>query len=217
MKLAWTGSGVSYQGKYYSFAHPPKLTLVPKPLQTPYPPIRVAITSVDSYSAMGRLGYPIFIALRYNTVSELAGLIRSYREAYRSAGHPGNGEVYLRVPVYIADTYEQARDEPEESFMHLFRLVGERFGDSATRSGARAVEQRAEVGNRLQTITYQEALQEKVIVGTPTMVVDRLQALRDELTLDGIAAELNSGSLIPHERVMKALRLFCEQVMPRFK
>jgi alkanesulfonate monooxygenase SsuD/methylene tetrahydromethanopterin reductase-like flavin-dependent oxidoreductase (luciferase family) len=217
MKLAWSGSGLSYQGKYYSFAHPPKLTIVPRPVQKPYPPLRVAITSVDSYAAMGRLGYPIFIALRYNTAAELAALVRTYREAYRSAGHPGDGAVYLRVPVYVADTYQQARNEPEESFMHLLRLVGERFGDSANRSGARAIEQRADVGNRLQSITYEEALQEKVIVGTPPMVVDRLMALRDQITLDGIAAELNSGSLIPHERVMKALRLFCHEVMPHFK
>jgi alkanesulfonate monooxygenase SsuD/methylene tetrahydromethanopterin reductase-like flavin-dependent oxidoreductase (luciferase family) len=217
MKRAWTGQGLAYEGKYYSFAHPPKLTLVPKPLQKPYPPLRVAITSIDSYAAMGRLGYPIFLALRYNTVAELASLIRSYREAYRSAGHPGQGEVYLRVPVYVADTCQQACDEAEESFMHLLRMVGERFGDSAKRSGAREIEQRADVGNRLQTITYEEALREKLVVGTPAMVIDRLRALADELTLDGVAAELNSGSLIPHERVMKALRLFCDEVMPRFK
>jgi alkanesulfonate monooxygenase SsuD/methylene tetrahydromethanopterin reductase-like flavin-dependent oxidoreductase (luciferase family) len=217
MKRVWSGAGLSYEGKYYSFAHPPKLTLVPKPLQKPHPPIRVAITSVDSYAAMGRLGYPIFIALRYNTVAELSELIRSYRDAYRAAGHPGKGAVYLRVPVYIADTPQQARDEAEESFMHLLRLVGERFGDSAKRSGARDIEQRADVGNRLQTITYDEALKEKLIVGTPPMVADRLRLLQEELTLDGVAAELNSGSLIPQERVMKALRLLCDEVMPRFR
>jgi len=46
---------------------------------------------------------------------------------------------------------------------------------------------------------------------------DRLLALKEQLTFDGILAELNSGSLIPHERVMNALRLLCEEVMPRFK
>lgn len=217
IKLAWTGSGLSYRGKYYSFEHPAKLTVVPKPLQRPHPPIRVAITSVDSYRAMGRSGYPIFVALRYNSLSELAELIRSYREAYRSAGHPGDGAVYLRVPVYVAETYEQARDEPEESIMRLLRLVGERFGDSAKRTGTGEIEQRTEIGERLQDITYEQVLREKVVVGTPAMVADRLQALKEQLALDGIAGELNSGSLIPHERVMKALRLFCEQVIPRFR
>ena len=35
--------------------------------------------------------------------------------------------------------------------------------------------------------------------------------------LDGILAELNPGSLIPHPRVMTALRLLCERVIPAFK
>jgi alkanesulfonate monooxygenase SsuD/methylene tetrahydromethanopterin reductase-like flavin-dependent oxidoreductase (luciferase family) len=56
-----------------------------------------------------------------------------------------------------------------------------------------------------------------MIVGTPDRVIDRLEGLEEELGLDGILAELNPGSLIPHERVMTALRLLCLEVMPRFK
>ena len=48
-------------------------------------------------------------------------------------------------------------------------------------------------------------------------MIDRLQEVREVLGLDGILAELNPGSLIPHERVMTALRLLCQEVMPRFK
>ena len=69
-----------------------------------------------------------------------------YREAYRAAGHPGEGEVYLRVPVYIAETEERARREPEESVMHLFRTIGGQLEASANLSGARAIEERAERG-----------------------------------------------------------------------
>jgi hypothetical protein len=60
-------------------------------------------------------------------------------------------------------------------------------------------------------------LRERMIVGTPASVVDRLQEVREVLGLDGILAELNPGSLIPHEQVMTALRLLCQEVMPRFK
>jgi hypothetical protein len=43
-----------------------------------------------------------------------------------------------------------------------------------------------------------------------------LRAIRDELGLDGILAELNCGGLIPHARVVNSLRLLCQEVMPRF-
>ncbi len=209
----WTQYKFSYEGTYHSFHD---VCCVPKPYQKPHPPIRVAATSPDTFPGIGKLGYPIFVAVRLGTLSELGPNIQSYREAYKAAGHPGEGQVFLRVPVYVADTYEQARSEPEQSIMNFYRFLGGALEDSATRAGVRAIENRAERGQRLQSITYDEALRDKLIVGTPEMVTDRIQELKAELGLNGVLAELNCGSLIPHERVMKSLQLLCEKVMPQF-
>jgi alkanesulfonate monooxygenase SsuD/methylene tetrahydromethanopterin reductase-like flavin-dependent oxidoreductase (luciferase family) len=214
IKRAWVEPSFSYDGKYYNFQN---VHMVPKPYQQPCPEVRIAVNSPDTFAHVGTQGYPIFVAVRIGTLSELAPNIRAYREAYRAAGHPGKGKVYLRLPVYIADTERQAQDEPEESIMHFYRWLGDQLENSATRPGARAIEQRAERGQRLQTMTYEEALRDKVVAGTPGRVADRLHALREELGLDGILAELNCGSLIPHDRVMRALKLLCHEVMPRFR
>jgi alkanesulfonate monooxygenase SsuD/methylene tetrahydromethanopterin reductase-like flavin-dependent oxidoreductase (luciferase family) len=213
VKGAWTEESFSYRGKYFSCE---EVALVPKPRQKPWPPIRIAATSSDTYGQIGTMGHAIFVAARIGTLSELAPLVRAYRDAYRAAGHGGTGEVYLRVPVYIAETEERARREPEQSVMHLFRTIGGRLEASASLAGARAIEQRAERGQRLLTVAYDDALRDKMIVGTPDQVVEKLQRLREEIGLDGILAELNPGSLIPHPMVMNALRLLCQEVMPRF-
>ena len=213
IKKAWTEPTFSYAGNYYNFQN---VHLVPKPYCKPHPPIRVAANSPDTFPAMGEQGYPIFVAVRLGTLSELTHHIHAYRDAYRAAGHPGAAQVFLRLPVYVADTIEQAITEPEQSIMHFYRYLGEQLEDSAARSGARAIEQRAERGQRLRTLTYDEARRDKIVVGTPEMVVERLQALREELGFTGILAELNCGSLIPHTRVMRCLQLLCEKVMPAF-
>ncbi len=214
VRRAWTQERFSFDGQFYKFDN---VWLVPKPYQTPHPEIRIAATSPDTYPAIGKLGYPIFCAVRLGTLSELAPNLRAYREAYAAAGHPGRGQVFLRVPVYVAETEARARAEPQESIMHFYRYLGAQLTDSANRAGARAIEQRAERGQRLQTIDYDEVLREKIIVGTPRMVADRLAALREELGLDGILAELNCGSRIPHAQVLRSLELLCQEVMPKFR
>jgi len=214
VKRAFTEERFSHKGKYFTYDN---VRLAPKPVQTPWPEIRVAAASPDTYEEVGMLGHPIFIAARTGDLSELAPLVKTYRAAWAKAGHPGRGEVFLRVPVYVAATEEAAREEPRESILHLLRYIGDRLTASATASGARAIENRAARGAKMQSIDYEEVVRERMIVGTPASVIDKLQKVREELGLDGILAELNPGSLIPHERVMTALRLLCEEVMPRFK
>jgi alkanesulfonate monooxygenase SsuD/methylene tetrahydromethanopterin reductase-like flavin-dependent oxidoreductase (luciferase family) len=214
LERAWSQPQCSYEGRYYSFKN---IAIVPKPFQKPYPPIRIAAASPDTYPAVGARGLPIFLNARYGSFSEFVPAIRSYQEAYRTAGHAGSGQVYLRVPTYLAETEERARSEPKESVMHFYREQAERLRDSLSRAGTRAVEGRADRLKRIENLTYEEALTGQVLIGTPETVAARLRELQQELGIDGILAELNCGGLIPHRQAMTALRLLCEEVMPRFR
>jgi len=213
LKKAWTEPSFSYNGKYYSFDN---VKMTPKPFQKPWPDIRVAANSADTFPNIARLGHAVLVAVRQGTLEELEPNIRAYQEAWKEAGHPGRGKVFLRAPVYLADTDQEARDESEDSIMYFYRYLGERLEDSATRAGVQQSELRAARGRRLQTITYEDALVEKLIVGSPKSVTDRLLGLKETLGLDGILCEMNCGTKIPHARVMKSLQLLCEKVSPRF-
>lgn len=213
MKQAWTQETFSFHGKYYHFDN---VCVVPKPFRAPYPEIRVAVNSPDTFQEQGELGNPIFVATRLGDLNELVPNLGVYRAAWAAAGHPGNGKVFLRVPVYIASTEKAAREEPMESVMFFYKYLGERIEASALMEGARAIENRAERGARLQHIGYEEVLRSKIIAGTPTQVVDRLGYLKEELGLSGILAELNCGMRIPHHQVVNSLNLMCQQVRPKF-
>ena len=79
LKRAWSNERFSFEGDFYKFRD---ITLVPRPLQKPYPPLRIAATSADTYPAIGAMGLPIFVAVRLGTI-ELGPNIAAYREAYR--------------------------------------------------------------------------------------------------------------------------------------
>src|SRR6476661_10224813 len=200
LKRAWSDERFSFEGSFYQFRN---ITLVPRPLQQPHPPLRIAATSPDTYPAIGAMGLPIFVAVRLGTIEELGPNIAAYREAYRAAGHPGQGKVYLRVPIYVGETEASARADPEHSIMPFYKALGGQLEDSATRAGARASEQRVERGQALQTISYEDVLRDKVIVGTPDSVTKRLRELIGKLGLNGVLAEPNCGGLIGNEKVMR--------------
>src|SRR5437763_2650533 len=212
IEQAWSQPRFSYEGKYHRFDD---VAVTPKPYQKPLPPIRVAASSPDTFPAIGKLGYPIFVMPR-GMFSDMLPAIESYRAAYREAGHPGHGQVYLRVPIYVGETAERARSEPEESIMHFFREQAARLRASAGRAGTSASAGRAERAAALDHLTYDDAIRGKIIIGTPARVADQLHALQEELGVDGILAELNTGGRIPHRHVVNPLRLLCEEVKPRF-
>lgn len=213
VRRAWTSETFSFEGKYFQYHD---VCVVPKPYQQPHPPIRVAATSPDTFPAIGAQGFDLFCAVRTGTLSELAPNLKAYRAAYGEAGHVGKGGVFLRVPVYVASSFDRAVEDTRDSIMAFYRQLGEQLEASAREAGARAIEQRDVRGRRLKEARFEDVLEEKVIVGTPDMVVARLSAITEELGLDGILAELNCGGQVPREGVVESLKLLCSEVMPAF-
>ena len=200
---AWTQDRFSHEGKYFQFRD---VCAMPKPYQEPHPPIRMAATTEETYPLVGRMGLPIFVAPRTISISELKGFIGGYDRGWAAAGHAGRGDVALSMPVYVAATDRQAREEAEASTMHFFRTISEALKKSETRRAT---------AERLGEISYEDVLREQAIYGSPEAVADRLLALREELRFSSLSAWMNCGSQIPHERVLTSMRLFAERVAPR--
>jgi alkanesulfonate monooxygenase SsuD/methylene tetrahydromethanopterin reductase-like flavin-dependent oxidoreductase (luciferase family) len=213
MIRAWTQERFSYDGHFY---HYDDVCLVPKPYQQPYPPIRIAATTDDTFPVLGEMGVPIFIGLRTAGMPVVKRQIESYIAAWRQTGHSGEPDVALRVPVYVAETAERGSSEPEASFMRQFRRLSGTFASTITSAGVDHLESRATRAEHLATVTWEEAVREKVAVGNPDMVIERLTEMRDQLHLNRIVCEFNAGERLPREAVASSLRLFCAEVMPAF-
>jgi len=214
IEQAWANPTISFSGQHFQFEN---VTVTPRPYQAGGPPIRIAATSADSFISIGRRGKPLFLAVRHEDARMFAASIAAYRQAWREAGHPGDGMVYLRAPGYVAATADAARNEAEASLLHYYRAQAALLRDSAGRAGVDGADQRARTAERLNTIAYGEALQGSVLIGTPDDVTSRLLALRADLGLDGILMETNCGGKIPHVQEKEALRLLCQEVMPGLK
>ena len=216
LQAAWSHDEVSHAGAHYRFE---SVSVTPRPFRPGGPPIRVAASSADTYAAIGRMGFPLFAGVRHEGIAHIAPLIAAYRAAWREAGHPGQGQAYLRFPAYLAATEANARAEAEASLIHYYRAQGALLADSARRAGVApaAAAERARQARVLNDMTFEEASRGIVLIGTPDSFAARLAEVRDALGLDGILAELDTGGRIPHAQVRTALRLLCQEVRPRFR
>ena len=100
------------------------------------------------------------------------------------------------MPIYVGETREAALRDAEAGMMQFSR-----YRPDLVRG----------------PLNYEQVRREKGIVGTPDMVAERIAELRDTAGIDGVSAEINPGSHLSHEQVLRSLQLYCQEVMPRFK
>jgi alkanesulfonate monooxygenase SsuD/methylene tetrahydromethanopterin reductase-like flavin-dependent oxidoreductase (luciferase family) len=213
VEQAWTKPSFSYEGKYHRFTD---VAVVPKPYQKPTPPIRIAASTPDTFPAIGRRGLPIFASVRHTSWSDLPKQIQTYHEAWEAAGHPGRGQVFVSAPTYLAETEERARAEPKDSIMHFYHEQANLLEGAARLVDPETAARRMRRVDQLRSMRYEDGLQNHALVGTPSTVAEKLSALQQEIGLSGILAELNCGGLIPHQQVLTAMQLLCEEVKSRF-
>jgi alkanesulfonate monooxygenase SsuD/methylene tetrahydromethanopterin reductase-like flavin-dependent oxidoreductase (luciferase family) len=211
---AWKGERFSYHGEYYHFEN---AIVSPRPYTQPHPPIRMAATTEETFPRVGEMGLPIFVGLRGMDIPELRANLQAYRKAWHEAGHMGNGNVFVRIPVYAGMTEQGAVEEPHDSIMYYFSRQADLTRSAVGRAGTGPAERRQERAERMSTLSYERILHTKVAFGTAAGLIERLSQLQEELGLDGIVAELNSGGQIPPERVKRSLHILTHEVIPAFQ
>jgi alkanesulfonate monooxygenase SsuD/methylene tetrahydromethanopterin reductase-like flavin-dependent oxidoreductase (luciferase family) len=201
IRLAWKGQPFSYDGKFYRFQN---VTVSPTPFQVPHPPLRMAANSPETFPQVARLGLPLFIGLRDLDIPAQRGHLRAYREAWRAAGHPGEADVYLRIPVYAAPTEAAAREEPREAMTYFFERHVQ-------------LVRRQVMADRIAAMPYDEILKTRVAFGTAASLRERLGEIAEDLGLSGIVAELNPSGLLSLDQMRRTLDILTREVIPTFR
>jgi alkanesulfonate monooxygenase SsuD/methylene tetrahydromethanopterin reductase-like flavin-dependent oxidoreductase (luciferase family) len=136
--------------------HGRSLTLRPRPLQQPTPPVWLTVASEDSARWAGARGF--HVATAWATNDTVRKFVDAWREGAAGAGHPsGSDRVGLRRRVFVADTDAQAHD--------VVAAAEDRFLDETI-----AIETaRTEAGIRAMM-----CVPDDTVVGSPDTVADQL-------------------------------------------
>src|SRR5919108_1359752 len=211
IERAWTQETCAFDGKYWQV---PATAVVPRPLQHPHPPLRLAANSPETAAFAGARGYPVFVASVINPFPKLPEQIDIYRRAFRAAGHTGRqADVAAMFPVYVADRTAQVRHEVEASLMYYFRTVVAqlRLGE---RDQSSSYAYLSDVRKRMEAITWEEAEATMALYGSPEQCMQKLQEAHARCGMKQVICWFNPGGLVPHRQVLASMRRFAEEVMP---
>ena len=212
---AWTHEEFSFEGKFYRTSN---LRVVPRPLQKPHPPIRVAANSSSTFEVVAKLGYPVLSSSVIVPMPILREGIATYRRELVSSGHPATGgELSMALPLFVDRNSERARTIPEASVTSYLDIIASTYGSQVTHVSGNSGTPATQAQTRLQEMTYEQWCDEVAISGDPDQCTQGLRSVVAEFELSEVICWFNPGGLIPHGDVTDAMRLFAKEVMPRFR
>jgi len=212
IRLAWTKDRFSYHGTYYQVED---VSVVPRPLQRPHPPIRVAVHSAESFAHIGDLGLPIYSGTTTTPMPQLREYMAFYRERLAASGHAWQpDQMALMLPVHVADAGPAARDAMRpgvrkyyQNLEAIFSALPDSYADHLPRLKI--------IRDTLASVPYEKFFRDQAVFGDTTEVIDRLQAAVEEFSLSQVICWFDQGSMLPRAEVERAMRRFAEQVMPK--
>lgn len=215
---AWTQPGpTSFSGKHYNVDY---VNLWPRPFQNPHPPIWVP--SQGSKETIDWAAHPDHRYTYLQTFSP-AKTVQKYLQSYRDTAEgfgyeASDSQLGWAVPVYVADTDEQAIKEAREPF-ELFRnrLLKMPFemllppGYSSRDSLKRMMAAKATLS---QELTIELAIDMGMIVcGSPATVRQQLESHWADMHFDNLLTMMHFGSLA-EDLTRRNMELFASEVLP---
>lgn len=214
VRRAWTEERVDYEGRFWTVRD---VSVRPRPVQQPHPPIWGAAVSPGSFERMARRGLRILTAPSITPPALMAESYRTYRRVWVEAGHPPED---LEVPAlhftYVADFEPNARREPERSVMWYFETFARMIAPAAAACPSPDYAFYARAREHLQTVEYDKLYRDVLLFGDVSRVIDRIHFLREELGITYLLCWMNFGGL-PADLARDSIRRFAEKVIPKFR
>jgi len=214
LKAAFTQVPFMFYGEHYKI--PPR-SLVPKPIQTPHPPLYTAATSEESHVLAAKLGIGVYTwssFLGWDMIEKSVSAYRSEIEKTRATGEHVNDEVGALVQGYCAETDEQAREDATEGNLKWVKLAIDGYPRLAKMSKDYSYMAAANgVQDKLDNYLYFKEASGGAIFGSPESCIKAIERFK-AIGCTQVVIRIDS---IPHHKIMKSIEMFGRYVIPHFK
>ncbi len=192
IRKLWAEENVTWHGKYFQMDG---VTVAPKPVQQPGPPIWVGGDTLPGVERAARVGDAWLTSPRHSKTFIREALAR-FKQTREANGQDSPPPVFFRE-MYVAPTRREAEEEIRDSFERLYRAY-HRAGQPGERYDLR----------------FQELRDERLLVGDPDDVTMEINRYRQEFGAEYMFFRLYYLGMHP-EKSVRCIRLFGEKILPQ--
>jgi probable F420-dependent oxidoreductase len=200
IRACWTQDTFSYHGRRFQLDN---VTVYPKPVQQPHPPIWVGAMADDSIRRAAQYGDGWLTGIT-QSMQNIVPHARAYKTYAGELRRPAR--IMLMRDAWVAETRKQAEEEYGPEVLTTYRYYWK--SDSLS---FRGITSEAD-------FTLEKMAPDRIILGSPEEVVDQLQRWQEVIGAEMFIVRLrqaHSGGP-PHDKILRAIRLFGEKVLPKF-
>jgi probable F420-dependent oxidoreductase len=212
LRLVWENENTSYDGRFYQF---PELTVHPRPVQRPHPPLWVAGVADVAVDRAARLGDE-WLCGPVQSLSKAQSCLEIYRAACAEVRR--DPAWILRRYAWLGSNSKQVREEVLP--VYLDGLM-EHWRESAEDAEEKELFARLDAG---ENVSPEEIAADRLLWGDPSDVIGQVEHYRDKTGADHVHAAFGAG-LPAHtgpstfggfEELREMIRLFGREVIPAF-
>jgi len=214
LKRVWSEEETSWNGRFWQF---PELTVYPRPVQRPHPPIWVAGVADAAIDRAARLG-DAWLCGPVQSLSKARSCLEIYRAA--CAREQRGADWILRRFAWIGT---DRREIEQEILPRYLEGLMEHWRESAEEQEEKDLFARIDAG---EAVPPEEIARDRLLWGTPDDVVEQIQHFRRETGCDHVHTAFGAGlpagrsersTLGGFEQHAEMIRLFGREVIPAFR
>jgi alkanesulfonate monooxygenase SsuD/methylene tetrahydromethanopterin reductase-like flavin-dependent oxidoreductase (luciferase family) len=196
---AWSQERFSHQGKFWQFE---EITLYPRPMQQPHPPIWVAGTSAETLGWAGRMGYDIMTVGHPHPPDTVRPGVEAWRAGLKASGiDPNQRRCQFHIRTFVDENSRRAEEVATAAIVRY---------DEISRIGRR------EDAKPKNTDWAAMLASGRNLYGDPDQCIQIIDNSIKNYSFNILTTTFNFGG-IPHDLIKKSMRLFAKEVMPAFR
>src|SRR2546427_555757 len=209
---AWTEESFTWRGRHHTIPDP--VTVLPRVVQRPHPPIYVASFSEHSMRLAAARGYNILFApfAASMVFGTLADAVAKFKELARAAGHP-NVKAACSYFTAIADSEAEVRAAKERLAFYL-KGISPAFPHDMSKAPP-SLQYFKEIVDRIHAMTPDQVGERSIVTGGRDDVVAQLKRV-EAAGIDEVIMYFSFGAY-PHGNVLAMMERVAKEDLPDFR